>query len=202
MAAGARPGGPELEQLLARGAGDGLALFPDSTQMGVWTFPSHGVGSLSYEELVPIGPIADPLGPVTRRQQIQRAAQSRLLPVPGTQAALYGTILTAYQLMLATYQPRHTNALLVLTAGVDHDRGDISAATLVHDLQVLYDPRRPVRIVAIMLGRSGDLRALQRIAATTAGQAVAITRYSRLGQAIFQTATHALCQPCASPAAS
>jgi len=202
MAAGARPGGPELEQLLARGAGDGLALFPDSTQMGVWTFPSHVVGSLSYEELVPIGPIADPLGPVTRRQQIQRAAQSRLRPVPGTQAALYGTILTAYQLMLATYQPRHTNALLVLTAGVDHDRGDISAATLVHDLQVLYDPKRPVRIVAIMLGRSGDLRALQRIAATTAGQAVAITRYSRLGQAIFQTATHALCRPCASPAAS
>ena len=168
----------------------------------MWTFPSHVAGSLSYQELVPIGPIADPLGPVTRRQQIQRVAQSRLLPVPGTQAGLYGTILTAYQLMLATYQPRHINAVLVLTAGVDHDRGDISAATLVRDLQVLYDPKRPVRIVAIMLGRAGDLRALQRIAATTAGQTVAITRYSRLGQAIFQTATHTLCQPCASPAAA
>jgi hypothetical protein len=198
MAPRATPGGPDL----ARGAGDGLARFPDSTQMGVWTFPSHVVGSLSYEELVPIGPIADRLGPVTRRQQIQRVARSRLLPVPGTQAALYGTILTAYQLMLATYQPRHANAVLVLTAGVDHDRGDISAATLVHDLQVLYDPRRPVRIVAIMLGRAGDLRALQRIAAATSGQAVAITRPSQLGQAIFQTTAHALCPPCASPAAS
>jgi len=202
MAARARPGGPDLARLLARGAGDGLARFPASTQMGVWTFPSHVVDSLSYEQLVPIGPVADRLGPVTRRQQIQRVARSRLLPVPGTQAALYGTILTAYQLMLATYQPRHINAVLVLTAGVDHDRGDISAATLVHDLQVLYDPRRPVRIVAIMLGRAGDLRALQRIAATTSGQAVAITRYSQLGQAIFQTATQTLCQPCASPAAS
>jgi len=30
--------------------------------------------------------------------------------------------------------------------------------------------------VAIMLGRAGDLRALRRIAATTNGQAVAITR--------------------------
>jgi hypothetical protein len=202
MAARARKGGPELEQLLARGAGDGLALFPNGTQIGVWTFPSHVADSLSHEELVPIGPIADPLGPVTRRQQIQRVARSRLLPVAGTQAALYGTILTAYQLMLATYQPRRVNALLVLTAGVNHDRGDISAATLVRDLQVLYDPRRPVKIVAIMLGRAGDLHALQRIAATTAGQAVAITRYSRLGPAIFQTATDALCQPCASPAAS
>jgi len=67
---------------------------------------------------------------------------------------------------------------------------------------VLYDPRRPVRIVAIMLGRAGDLRALQRIAATTSGQAVAITRYSQLSHAIFQTTAPALCPPCASPAAS
>jgi hypothetical protein len=203
MAARVRPGGPDLEQLLARGAGSGLALFPDSTQMGLWTFPSHSVDGLSYQQLVPIGPIADPLGQVTRRQQIQRLARSYLLPVPGTQAALYSTILNAYQLMLATYQPRRVNAVLVLTAGVDHNRGDISAATLVSDLQVLYDPRRPVRIVAIMLGRGGDLRALQRIAATTNGQAIAITRYSRLGQVIFQTATQALCRPsCASQSAS
>jgi hypothetical protein len=203
MAARVRPGGPDLEQLLARGAGSGLALFPDSTQMGLWTFPSHSVDGLSYQQLVPIGPIADPLGQVTRRQQIQRLARSDLLPVPGTQAALYSTILNAYQLMLATYQPRRINAVLVVTAGVDHNRGDISAATLVSDLQVLYDPRRPVRIVAIMLGRGGDLRALRRIAATTNGQAIAITRYSRLGQVIFQTATQALCRPsCASQSAS
>ena len=141
--------------------------------------------------------------PGRRRQQIQRLAESHLLPVPGTQAALYSTILNAYQLMLATYQPHRVNAVLVLTAGVDQNRGDISAATLVSDLQVLYDPRRPVRIVAIMLGRGGDLRALQRIAATTNGQAIAITRYSRLGQVIFQTATQALCRPsCASQSAS
>jgi hypothetical protein len=203
MTARVRPGGPDLEQLLARGAGSGLALFPDSTQMGLWTFPSHSVDGLSYQQLVPIGPIADPLGQVTRRQQIQHLARSYLLPVPGTQAALYSTILNAYQLMLATYQPRRINAVLVLTAGVDHNRGDISAATLVSDLQVLYDPRRPVRIVVIMLGRGGDLRALRRIAATTNGQAIAITRYSRLGQVIFQTATQALCRPsCASQSAS
>jgi hypothetical protein len=203
MTARARPGGPDLGQMLARGAGDGLALFPDSTQMGLWTFPSHIVDTLSHQELVPIGPIADSLGAVTRGQQIRRLAQSHLPPAPGTQAALYGTILNAYRLMLATYQPRRINVVLVLTAGVDHDRSDISAASLVRDLQVLHDPRRPVRIVAIMLGRAGDLRALQRVAATTNGQAVAITRYSRLGRVIFQTATRAQCQPsCASQAAS
>ena len=203
MAARARPGGPDLEQVLARGAGPGLALLPDSTQLGLWTFPGDAAASLSYQELVPIGAIAGPVGPVTRRQQIQRLARSRLLPVPGSQAALYGTILNAYQLMLATYQPRHINAVLVLTAGVDHDQGDISAATLVRDLHVLYDPRRPVRVMAIMLGRAGNLHALRRITATTHGRAVAVTHYSQLGQVIFQTVTRPLCQrSCARPAAS
>jgi hypothetical protein len=194
MAAAAGHGGPKLEQVLAQGAGSSLALFPDSTQMGLWTFPSRVVDGLSYQELVPIGPLPNLLGPTTRRQQIQRLAQSRL-PLPDAPAALYGTILNAYQQMLATYQPRRTNAVLVLTAGVDRDPGDISAITLVHDLQVLYDPKRPVKIVAIMLGRAGDLSALQQIAATTNGQATAITRYSQLGPAIYQEIARALCAP-------
>jgi hypothetical protein len=54
-----------------------------------------------------------------------------------------------------------------------------------------------------MLGRAGDLRVLQRVAATTNGQAVVITRYSQPGRVIFQTATRAQCQPSrASQAAS
>ena len=194
MAERATPGGPQLEHVLGQGAGSGLALFPDSTQMGLWTFPSQIVDGLSYTEVVPVGPLPDPVGKLTRRQQIERAAQTGVA-MPRTPAPLYGTILTAYRQMLATYQPRRTNAVVVLTAGVDRDPGDISAATLVRDLQVLYDPRRPVKIVAIMLGRAGDLDALRRIAATTSGQAIGITRYSQLGQVMYQAMAHALCQP-------
>ena len=194
MAAPATPGGPQLERVLAQGAGSGLARFPDSTQMGLWTFPSQTVDGLSYTDLVPIGPLPAPVGKLTRRQQIERAAQAGLA-MPRTPAPLYGTILTAYRQMLATYEPHRTNAVVVLTAGVDRDPGDISAATLVRDLEVIYDPKRPVKIVAIMLGRAGDLGALQRIAAVTSGQAVGITRYSQLGQAMYQAMSHALCQP-------
>ena len=194
MAIRAGPGGPDLERALYRGAGSGLALFPDSTQMGLWTFPSHIVEGLSYQELVPIGPLSDRLGNLTRRQRIQRLTQSSR-PLPGASAPLYTTVLNAYQQMLATYQPRHANAVLILTAGVDRDPGDISAVTLTRELQVLYAPKRPVKIVVIMLGRRGDLRALRQIAATTNGQATAITRFSHLGHVIFQTISHALCQP-------
>jgi hypothetical protein len=58
MAIRARPGGPDLERVLYRGAGSGLALFPDSTQVGLWTFPSRIVDGLSYQGLVPIGPLS------------------------------------------------------------------------------------------------------------------------------------------------
>jgi Bacterial extracellular solute-binding protein len=194
MAAPASKGGPDLAHLLGQAA-MGLGLFPDSTQLGLWTFPSRVVDGLSYQELVPVGPLAGWLGQQTRRQRIgQLVTSERPLTAP---APLYGSILTAYQKMLATYRPHYTNAVLVLTAGVDHSPGDISAATLVHDLQQLYDPRRPVKIVVIMLGSSGDLHALHRIAATTNGQAVAMTSYAQLGPAIYLTAARALCQPAA-----
>jgi hypothetical protein len=193
MAAPVSHGGPDLEHVLGQAAGAGLALFPDSTEMGLWSFPSRTVDGLSYQELVPVGPLADWLGQRTRRQQIQQVVTSEQpMTIP---APLYGSILTAYQQMLATYQPRYTNAVLVLTAGVDHGTGDISGGTLVHDLQQMYDPRRPVKIVAIMLGSAGDLATLRRIAAATNGQATTITSYSQLGPAIYRAAARALCQP-------
>ena len=195
MAAPIRPGGPDLAHLLGQAAGTGLGSFPDSTQMGLWTFPSRATGGPSYTALVPVGPLADWLGQRTRRQQIEQLLTSQR-PVTAT-APLYRTILTAYRQMLAGYQPRYTNAVLVVTAGVDHSAGDISAAALVHDLQSLYDPRRPVKIVVIKLGSAGDLHALQQIAATTNGQATAITSYAQLGPAIYRTAARALCQPSA-----
>ncbi len=193
MAAPASPGGPALAHLLGPAAATGLGLFPDSTQMGLWTFPSRTVDGRSYAELVPVGPLAARLGQRTRRQQIEQLVTAQR-PVT-TPAPLYASILAAYRRMLASYQPHYLNAVLVLTAGVDHSAGDISAATLVHDLQALYDPRRPVKIVVIMLGPAGNLHALQQIAATTNGQATAITSYAQLGPAIYRTAARALCQP-------
>jgi hypothetical protein len=195
MAAPASPGGPALGRMLGPAAASGLGLFPDSTQMGLWTFPSRAGNGRPYAELVPVGPLADWLGQRTRRQQIEQLVTAQR-PVT-TPAPLYGSILAAYRRMLASYRPHYLNAVLVLTAGVDHSAGDITAATLTHDLQALYDPRRPVKIVVIMLGPAGDLHALRQIAATTSGQATAITGYAQLGPAIYRAAAAALCQPTA-----
>jgi hypothetical protein len=194
-AARTSPGGLELAHLLGQAAGTALGSFPDSTQMGLWTFPSRATDGLPYQELVPVGPLAGWVGQRTRRQQIEQLASAQ--PPVAVSAPLYRTILTAYRHMLASYQPRYTNAVLVLTAGAGHGSGDISAATLVHDLQSLYNLRRPVKIVVIRLGSAGDLRALQRIAAATNGKASVITSYAQLGPAIYRAAASALCQPSA-----
>jgi hypothetical protein len=193
MAARPTRGAPDLEQELSQAAGTGLARFPDSTQMGLWAFPSHINEGLPYEQLVPIGPLPAPLGLVTRRQQIEHFAQSaRPLTSP---APLYSTILAAYQQMLGTYQPRYANTVVVLTAGVDRAPGDISPAALLGDLHVLYDPRRPVEIVVIMLGRSGDLHDLQQIAAATGGQATPITNPSQIAAVLGSAVAQQMCPP-------
>ena len=194
MTAQAGQGRTDLEQMLAQAAGPTLAQFPDSTQMGLWAFPSHINDGLPYQELVSIGPLASPSGPVTRRQQISRAAQSAQ-PIVGSPAPLYGTILAAYQQMLGTYQPRYANTVVVLTAGADRSPGDISATALLGDLHVLYDPKRPVEIVVIMVGRAGDIQALQQIAAATGGQASAITNPGQIGAAVYGAVAQQLCPP-------
>lgn len=194
MAARATRGGPDLEQELAQAAGPGLAQFPDSTQMGLWAFPSHVNEGLPYEQLVPIGPLPASLGLVTRRQQIEHSVQS-VRPLLNSPAPLYGAILAAYQQMLGTYQPRYANTVVVLTAGVDRAPGDISAGALLGDLHVLYDPRRPVEIVVVMLGRSGDLHGLQQITAATGGQATAITNPAQIGAVLGSAVAQQLCPP-------
>jgi hypothetical protein len=194
MAARTTRRGPDLEQELAQMAGPGLAQFPDSTQMGLWAFPSHVNEGLPYEQLVPIGPVTAPLGQATRRQQIERSVQSAR-PLPNSPAPLYGTILAAYQQMLGTYQSRYANTVVVLTAGVDRAPGDISAAALLGDLHVLYDPRRPVEIVVVVLGRSGHLHDLQQIAAATGGQAMAIANPTRIAAVLGTAVAQQLCPP-------
>ncbi|MBO0808717.1 MAG: substrate-binding domain-containing protein, partial [Actinobacteria bacterium] len=193
MAAPARPGGPSLHSELKQAAANGLARFPDSTQMGLWAFASHLTGSLPYKQLVSIGPLPGSLGLVTRHQQIQQLTQAGTTAT--APAALYRAILAAYRQVLGSYEPRYVNAVVVMTAGVDSDPGDIPARTLVRDLRNLQDPQRPVEIVAIMVGRHGNLRALRQIAAVTGGQASAITSPGQIAKLFFSAIARRLCQP-------
>jgi Bacterial extracellular solute-binding protein len=186
--------GTTLEKVLGQAAALGLSQFPNSTQMGIWTFASHLNGPLPYKELVSVGPLLGEFGLITRRQQIFQTDQT-YTPVAGAPAALYGAILAGYKQMTNTYQPRYSNALLIMTAGIENAPGDISAAALISQLRKLYNPRRRVEIIALVLGGAGNLHALQQVTATTGGQAYEITSPSQVSSVFFNAIARRLCSP-------
>jgi len=194
MATPAAPGGPTLEQVLGRTSAAGMKRFPDSTQMGLWVFASHLSGALPYKQLVPIGPLPGQFGVITRRQAIQHLAATGRT-VPHAPAALYGTLLAAYKQMVASYQPQYVNDILVLTAGVENDPSDISAATLLRDLRPMVNPSRPVEILMVVFGVPKDLSDLQQIARVTNGRVWPVTSAAQIPQIFYRAFGRRICQP-------
>lgn len=184
MATPVSPTGTTLEQVLIQAASLGLTHFPDSTQMGIWAFASHLDGALPYKQIVPVGPLPAPLGLITRRQQISQATEQGK-PVAGAPAALYSSILAAFKSLSASYQPRYVNAVLVLTAGIDNAKGDMSSTALVRQLRALYNPNKRVEIVPLMFGTAGNFAALQQVARATGGVAFDITSPKQVNSAFF-----------------
>jgi Ca-activated chloride channel homolog len=181
-----------LEQLLTQTAQLGLELFPGSAQMGLWEFADKLNGSLPYKQLVTVGPLPGELGLISRREQIlQIDSALHSLPAP---AALNQSILAAYQQMNATYQPNYTNAVIILTAGVDNAPGDIPVGTLIPRLRALYNPDRPVELIILELGTSGDFPMLQQVAAAGGGAAYQVTDPTQVGKVFFEAVARRICQ--------
>ena len=185
--------GVTLEQELTQTASLGLALFPDSTQMGLWEFADHLDASLPYRQLVAVGPLPGELGLISRRQQIEQFAMSAK-PLASAPAALDQTILAAYQAMVSSYQPKYTNAVIVLTAGVDNAPGDMPPATLASKLHALYNPSRPVELIIVVVGSKGNLAAMQQIAAAGGGAAYPVTDPTQVGKVFFAAVSRRICQ--------
>ena len=186
-------GGLTLEQLLAQTANLGLELFPDSTQMGGWEFADKLNGSLPYKQLIPVGPLNGELGLISRRASFQQV-NSSLRPLPDTPAALNQTILAAYKQMTATYLPNYSNAIVVMTAGVDNAPRDMPVAMLVRKLRALYNPSRPVELLIIMMGNRGNFSQLEQVAAAGGGAAYPVTNPTQIGDVFFEAFARRICQ--------
>jgi hypothetical protein len=184
--------GLTLGQILKQTAELGLELFPDSAQIGLWEFADKLDGSLPYKQLVSVGPLPGELGLISRREQILQV-DSSLKTEANAPAALNQTILAAYKEMTASYQANYTNAVIMLTPGVDNAPGDISAATLVRKLHGLFNPNRPVELIILMLGAKGDFPALQEIASAGGGAAYQVTDPTQVGKVFFEAVARRFC---------
>ncbi len=191
-------GSHSLEQELTATAADGLALFPDSTHMGLWEIGKNASAAKPYSQLVSVGPLPAEVGLLSRRQQLQQIIET--LSTGTGHLALNKAVLDAYSTMTKTYAPNYANAVLVLTSGVDTTSGDISLNSLLTDLRQLYSPAKKVEIVIIMFGHHGNFSALQQIADVTGGAAYQISNPQEVGKIFIEAIAHRMCdQGCAAP---
>jgi Ca-activated chloride channel homolog len=197
MGAPAGLGTLTLEQELTATAQRGLALFPDSSQMGLWEAPDSLDPAKPYLSLVPLGPLPAALGVITRRAQMQEV-DATLRP-DNNPLHLNDAILAAYQSMTAAYSANYSNAVLVLTAGVDA-KGDMALGSLLAKLKSLYNPSRKVEIVILQFGDQGSSAPLQAIANATGGGFYQITSPSQVAKVFIEAISQRMCdQGCSLP---
>ena len=184
MAAPAGVGNLTLEQALSATAARGLALFPDSTQMSLWVAPDSKGTASSYRDLVSMGPLPARYGVITRREQIQEVDQT-LTSTTKHPLHLNDAILAAYQQMTKSYAPNYSNAVIVLTAGIDAP-GDMSVSALLAKLHGLFNSSRPVEVVILQFGQAGDFHAMRQIASATDGAAYQILNPIEVGKVFIE----------------
>jgi hypothetical protein len=153
-------------QLTIEAAVGGLSLFPDSAQLGLWTF-STKIGKLGadYKPLVPIAPLSKvQRGKITDQLKIQH-------PIPNGGTGLYDTAIAAVTQVRQEYKSNAVNTVLLFTDGKNDDPGSPTLDQAVQALRSLQDPARPVRIIALGMGPEANADELSALAGATGGAA-------------------------------
>jgi hypothetical protein len=172
-------GSPSRLQVLRKTATDGLGLFTDDSELGLWAYASGLPGGKDYQEVVPLNPL----------NQGQRARLSTA--VAGAKAVgtdvcgLYETVLAAYKALKDGYKEGRSNTVVVFTDGANSKPG-MSLETLKLELERATDPTRPVRVVLLGVGPDVRQQELAEIAAATGGRSFVVTDPEQIGNIFLQ----------------
>ncbi|WP_412735159.1 VWA domain-containing protein [Krasilnikovia sp. MM14-A1259] len=161
-------------QVVLQAARDGLALFSDDWQVGLWQFAGSSPG---HRELVPIGPLS------RNRGEVGTALTS--VTAQGGDAGLNRTILDAYREVQDGWQAGRVNTVLVLTDGVSAP-GDLALPDLLTKLSAAKDDARPVQVVVVGVGDRVDRAALEQITRTVGGGVFVATDPAQVGDVFLQ----------------
>ncbi|MFD0853376.1 VWA domain-containing protein, partial [Actinomadura adrarensis] len=168
MAEPIAPGATRL-QATSRTAQGGLAMMSNDTELGVWTFSTKLRGDQDWMPLVPVGPLGERIGSVTRRQKVLSSLGSVRPKVTGD-TGLFETVTAAYREMTVSYKPEFINTVVLFTDGKGNDDpGGPSLARTLDELKAITDPERPVQIIMIGVGRGVQTGELRRIAGVVPG---------------------------------
>lgn len=157
---GPRSGGPSRLAVASEAARKGLALYPDTTHVGLWAFSDAAAGRAAYTDVVP----TTALHPAGRARLGEGLAALR----PGGDTALYSTTLAAVRAVQASWVQGRVNAVVVLSDGADTEKV-MSVDHLVGTLTAERQSAHPVPVITIAFGPDADAGALAAISRATGG---------------------------------
>jgi len=181
--------------LAAAAAQGGLSLFPDSSSIGLWAFSSNLPGGLAWQELVPLGPLTERVGPAPSRRAALAAAAATLRDRLGGKTALYDTAIAATREVRAGYEPGRSNTVVLITDGRNEVDGGIDLPLAVQTLRAEADPTRPVPLIAIGIGPDSDQDALRQLAEATGGRAYAAQNPQDIRTVFLDALSQRVCRP-------
>jgi Ca-activated chloride channel homolog len=162
------------------------ALYGQDTSLGMWMFATPASDSPPFVEVVPLGPLDEPIDGVPRREVVRVASES-YAPFDRAGTPLFETVLQGVEAMQPLVRPETVTLVVVLTDGRDEDTAyAMSGAEFQSRLGDLRDPDRPVPVFCIGYGADADMAALEGIAEATGGRAVASNDPGDLASAIAQ----------------
>jgi hypothetical protein len=154
----------------------GLGQFSNGASVGLWAFSEKlGGGNQDWRDLVPTRRLDTYVAGRTQREEISRQLDGlRNLTNGGT--GLYDTTLAGYQYAQAHFDPKAVNSVLLFSDGANDNPGSISLDNLLHQLESLSNPDKPVNIITIGISKDADKDALRKISEATGGFSIIAER--------------------------
>lgn len=152
-------GTPSRMDVFRATATEGLKLFTPDSELGIWTYADE------WTEVVPIRTLTG------GHKDAVRKAIAQIRAGPATGAALFETMLAAYQAMKEQYDPSRSNTLILWSDGGDRGTGGLTLDEALRELERLVNVTRPIRVVLLGLGPAADMDQLAAIARAAGGGA-------------------------------
>jgi hypothetical protein len=171
-----------------------LGMLPDTSEIGLWAFSTDKKPPNDWIELVPIGPLGEPIAGAPRRAQLEKGA-GNLPALVGGGTALNETVLAAFRHVQRTYDPSKINSVTLMTDGSNDDISSIDLPALLETLRRESDPARPVPMMMIGLGQDADMGALEQIADATGGKAYQALEPEDIRGVLLDAVSQRRCRP-------
>lgn len=173
-------------QVTSKAAAEGLGLFPEEAEIGLWEFSVRINNDLDYRETVPMRALNADADGASQKDALGKALTSAE-PKPDGDTGLYDSILAAHREMSRTYKTDRVNTILVLTDGNNDDADSISLKKLLSTLEEEFSPTRPVAVISIAFGPDIDPEPLRKIAKATRGAAYSTDDPNEIGDIFLKS---------------